>query len=795
MIPAAQSDIDHNPILQTAVRDLVQFTHTGGDLAQVYFTDSTAMLEGQRLHRFVQKKRPDDFYRSEVSVQQRLSAEWFDLIIGGRIDGVWNDSDTCVIEEIKSIRSHPQEGLSAHWAQAKIYAYLFALEHELPALAVQLTYISSTREPPSEFRKHFNFQELEEYFLTQVQIYLEWLDQIESWHRHRNDSIERLEFPFGSYRPGQREMAVQAYSAIRLRHRIQIQAPTGMGKTIAAIFPAVKAFGEGHCSRIFFLTARSTGKEIAESGLARLRSEGLNLRSITLTAKEKICFKPGSVCHPDECRYADRYYDKLKNALTDSMQHHNLNRDRIEELARKHSVCPFEFSLDCALLADLIIADYNYVFDLRVYLRRFFQTAVIFGRRQSYTLLIDEAHNLVNRARSMYSESLQKADFLLLRRKVKSAAAEIYKELSKANRIFLEYRKLGNNEKTSWSDPCKPEKLIRSLQKLVQITEKWLIRHPVSEIRSDLIDAYFQWVGFLRISEEFGGNYCTCYEMAGRNLEITLYCLNPAPQLEEALSRTASAVFFSATLSPGSYYRDILGCPADTQWLSFPSPFPAENRKVVLFSSISTRWKDRSATVPQVCQVLEAACRSRLGNYLFFFPSYHYMKQVWRLFVQLNIDADLHIQNAEWNEIERGQFISRFLSHTKPQIGFAVMGGVFGEGIDLAGQALSGVVIVGVGLPAVSLQQELIRKHFDSIRRGFEYAYQYPGMTRVLQAAGRVIRSDRDRGIIIIVDDRIKRSGYRKLLPADWQQEVVNHLFQLRRQLRNFWKIQGEETL
>ena len=772
--------------LKIAVRDLVAHVLRAGDLS-FDFLSSARPVDAIRIHQKIQQSRPAN-YSAEVAVSHLVETELFRLTIGGRVDGIYRDSDDALIEEIKtttrSLDYFENHENPIHWGQVKAYAYIYALDQDLGALDAQLTYYQVDTGEIRNFKKHFRLTDLEAFFQDLVSNYLQWATTIFHWEVLRDESSRKIEFPFGDYRPGQREMAVGVYRTIKNNGQQLIQAATGIGKTMAAIFPAVKAIGEGLTTKIFYLTARTTGRFAVEYALEELRNAGLKLKSLTITAKDKTCFNPDRACNPEECEFARGHFDRIDGALGDMFGRDAFTRSAVEQVARDHQVCPFEFALELALWADCIICDYNYAFDPRVYLRRFF-----LEENGEYTFLIDEAHNLVDRSREMFSAEIHKQPLLDVRRTIRQDLPHIYKSLGKINSWMIKARKKCEESAAAHHEKEPPEDLFPLLRGFLRITERWLSRNLKTPFREELLDLFFAISGFIRVAEQYDDSYVTCYEKIKKDVKLKLFCLDPANQLGNALTRCQAAVFFSATMTPMNYFKNILGCDAAAAGLILPSPFPVENLKLFIYDRISTLYRQRDNTKEQVAQVIRSLVSQKTGNYLIFFPSYEYMMMVFDAFQAECPDGEVIIQAPGMSENEREEFLNRFgRENHQSLIGFAVMGGIFGEGIDLVGDRLSGAVVVGVGLPGISLEKELIREYFAVHHNtGFEYAYQYPGINRVFQAAGRVIRTEIDRGVVLLIDQRYGTHRYRSLLPAEWRPVKVQSGEQLTEALQEFW--------
>jgi len=582
-------------------------------------------------------------------------------------------------------------------------------------------------------------------------------------------------------------MAVDVYKAIRANGRLYVQSPTGVGKTIATLFPAVKAMGQGLATRIFYLTAKTSGRLVAEKALDDMRRSNLYFRSVTLTAKEKICFCPPATCDPEICVFARGYFDKVKKALEEIDRHQAFTRPVIEAIAQQYQICPFEFSLDLALWVDCIICDYNYAFDPRVYLHRFFDFTA-----EPYIFLVDEAHNLPDRARAMYSAELEKATVLHLQRTLKPHLPALSKKLSAINKILLEKRKACQVEgRDALVEFEPPEKLLKAIREFSQKAEGWLVLNQNSEFRQELLEFYFLCSSYLRTAEYFDTFYVSYFEREGQaDLKAKLFCLDPAPMLAVPLERSQSTIFFSATLLPLDYFMKLLTGASDHPRRIFQSPFPLENVSLLIHNGISTKYAQRADSYEAIADTIESICSAHVGNYLVFFPSYAYLAAVLeRLKVRVP-ESQLLVQDRGMNDAARETFLAQFSAgNQETMVGLAVMGGIFGEGIDLVGERLIGAVVVGAGVPQVCLERDLIKDYFDRQHtNGFAYAYQYPGFNRVLQATGRVIRTEADRGIIVLIDERFTHARYRQLFPTHWRGfQVVRNTGEIRERLNSFW--------
>ena len=772
--------------LRIAVRALAEHVLRSGDLS-FEFTSSARALEAIRAHQLLQQDRPAD-YTAEVAVSHEIETERFRLTVAGRIDGVERQSGRVIVEEIKTTTRSLDEQVrrenAVHWGQARCYAHLYALAHQLAAVDVRLVYYQMDSGETRELLRTFTARELEVFFLDLTARYLAWAEKLVDWRHLRDQSIRDTPFPYDDYRPGQRRMAVSVYRTIKDRHQLMIQAATGIGKTAAVLFPAVKALAENLHAKIFYLTARTTAQPVAEKTLDDMRRKGLRIKSLTLTAKDKICFNPEAACDPIECEFARGHYDRINHALGDLFAQDSLTRSAVEAAAAAFRVCPFELALEMSLWADIIICDYNYAFDPRVYLRRFFQETA-----DDYTFLIDEAHNLVDRSREMFSAVVDKQPFLDVRRPLQEALPELYETMGRINTWFLKARSKCDAEGGAGAEKAPPDDLYPLLRRFSQSADRWLRRNRPAPFREGLLELYFSVSGFLRVAEQYDGSYVTCYEQTAHNLRLKLFCIDPARQLGEALQRARAATFFSATLTPADYFREVFGCLPDVDKLSLPSPFPEKNLGLFVDDRISTLYRHRDQTREPVLGAILTLVGQRRGNYLLFFPSYAYLLKLHADFTARCPHIETLQQTPGMPEAERIAFLDRFAAdNPRTLVGFAVMGGIFGEGIDLAGDRLCGAVIVGVGLPGICLERDLIRDYFARTRgAGFEFAYQYPGINRVLQAAGRVIRSEKDRGVLLLIDRRFTTARYRHLLPGQWRLQKIGGKAPFAQKLAAFW--------
>ncbi|MBL4936751.1 ATP-dependent DNA helicase [Clostridium sp. YIM B02515] len=771
--------------VKVSVRNLVEFVLMHGDIVSG-FTGSSRNTDAIKAHQIIQKAYGEGFSK-EVPLSFSVEAEDIILEIGGRIDGLYVGEDKVIIDEIKTttldLEFVEEDYNLLHWAQAKCYAYIYSMQNNLDHISVQLTYYNLDNKETKKFLKELKLEELRSFFSRLVQDYLHWAQVMVSWNEKRNEAIAKLSFPFEVYRKGQRELAVAVYKTIKEGNKLFAQAPTGIGKTMATLFPTIKALGEGHTSKIFYLTAKTITRTIAEKAINNLKDNGLKLKTLTLTAKEKICFKEKAECNPEKCEYAKGHFDRVKAALEDIFKEDSFTRELIEEYSREYTLCPFEFSLELSNWADCVICDYNYAFDPSASLKRFFMES-----GGDYAFLIDEAHNLVDRAREMFSSQLNKKQFLELKKATKLAAPKLSKILNKINTAFIELRKeCEENEESRIIQKEAPKELYGVLSEFLASAEKELLEHKNAVYNEELLELYFNVYGFLKTAEYYDERYITYAQNIGNDVIIKLFCLDPSKLLSEGMKKGKAAVLFSATLSPIDYFRDILGGDEKSYRIRLASPFPRENLCLIVQDKISTKYKRREFTYDKIAEAVNTLARSKKGNYLIFFPSYQYMNEVYKRFIDLNTEVTVLVQTAGMSEEEREKFLDSFsVELNNTLVAFAVMGGIFGEGIDLTGDRLSGAIVVGVGLPQVCLERDIIRDYFSETKEmGFEYAYIYPGMNKVMQAVGRVIRTEEDRGVVMLIDERFSDNTYRRLFPPEWQ--VIKAANNIGETLQDFW--------
>lgn len=791
------------PVLDVriSVRDLVEFILRSGDIDNRKgggFSDKEAMQEGSRIHRKIQGRMGSN-YRAEVPLSVTLPGNGYTLTVEGRADGIFHEEETTdngesqkiyCIDEIKSMYRELvtlEKPYPVHLAQAKCYAHIYAQQKELDEIDVQMTYCNIETEEIRRFRERFTAKELDTWFTQVTDAYRKWAEYQKQWRELRQSSLQELEFPF-PWRQGQKKLAMDVYRTILRKKKLFIQAPTGTGKTLSTVYPAVKAVGAGIADRIFYATAKTITRTVAEEAFALLRESGMRLKMLTITAKEKICPCEELECNPDDCPYAKGHYDRVNDAVFDMITGgESFDREAILQQAEKWQVCPFEMSLDVSLWVDGVICDYNYIFDPRARLKRFFAE----GAKGNYIFLIDEAHNLVDRGREMFSAALYKEEFLQLKKEVKAYSRKLTRALERCNGWMLELKRESSGVKLHESVGMFPVYLMNLCGQM----EEFLENSHNAELNQKILDLYFPVRSFLEVADRLDENYVIYSEIGedGRFM-LRLYCVDISANLQECLDRGRSTVFFSATLLPIQYYKSLLSTQKDNYAVYAEPTFRPENRLVLLATDTSSRYTNRSeGEYRKMAEYVLQVMRAKRGNYMVFFSSYRMMEDVAEQFAALceteQEAIEVALQEPGMTERAREEFLSAFETpHSQGLVGFCVMGGIFGEGIDLREERLIGAVVIGTGLPQVCSERELLKEFYD--RRGedgFFYAYLCPGMNKVLQSAGRVIRTDADEGVILLVDERFAKRRYLEMFPAEWENPPTCTLRTVGARLESFW--------
>lgn len=853
--------------IRISVRHLVEFLMREGDIDnRIQASPENAMQEGSRIHRMIQKRMGSE-YKAEVPLRFTVVEKKYILTIEGRADGIVDKAGEVMIDEIKGTYrdlNKLRRPVPVHVAQAKCYAYIYALQNEIQNIRVRMTYCNIETEDIRYFYEDYSLKSLEAWFGSLLDAYRKWADYSCEWKQIRQHSLTELSFPF-PYREGQKDLVSYVYQTIYHKKKLFLEAPTGVGKTISTIFPSLKAMSKGMGDKLFYLTAKTITGTVADQTLDLLRKNGLQFKSIYLTAKEKICFTEQKECNPDACPYAKGHYDRINEAVYDMLTHEdNFTRERLETYAAKHQVCPFEMGLDMSLFADGIICDYNYLFDPHVYLKRFFAEG-----NGEYLFLVDEAHNLLDRGREMYSAELKKEQFMTLKRELQQAAMDEQQELralekkeeDEENQLSLEMmgivgakatvkkKKMSgrggksilirdgyadklihlleacNKELLVMKRECQGYQLVESIDAVVNrllrlyntisdyLEEQEEEKPPVREM---LLDFYFDIAHFLDIYERLDENYVKYTQMEeDGSFLLKLFCVNPRENLKNCMIKGRSTILFSATLLPIQYYKELLGGEPEDYEVYAKSVFSPEKKGLFIAGDVTSKYSRRSEEeYTNIARYIEEIVSRRTGNYMVFCPSYSFMQKIYTIYqarycgdgeTEEHTNRECILQQESMNEKEREAFLNRFresddcniegvinmeVEWEEPRtlVAFCVLGGIFGEGIDLKNDSLIGAIIVGTGLPLVCNEREILKNYFDERgENGFDYAYRYPGMNKVLQAAGRVIRTAEDVGVVALLDERFQQFSYRKLFPREWEHYEGVSVETIANRVERFW--------
>ncbi|MGN0438716.1 MAG: ATP-dependent DNA helicase [Lachnospiraceae bacterium] len=779
-----------------SVRNLVEFIFRSGDITSGDGSFSKdAMEKGSKIHKKIQGKMGIN-YAAEVPLSIDINRSNFTLTVEGRADGIITTTEGITIDEIKGVYKNLEkleEPIFVHKAQAMCYAYIYATQNHLDSITVQMTYCHLETEEIKHFSEVLTYEDLAHWFQELSNEYCKWVQFEAEEKQIRDESISTLKFPY-EYRPGQKDMAGTVYLSIKRKNNLFIQAPTGIGKTMAALYPSIKSMGDGLGEKLFYLTAKTITRSVAQNGLEILRNKGLHFRSVLITAKEKICPMEETICDPEHCPYASGHYDRINHALFDCITKEiDLSREVILDYANKYTVCPFELSLDASMFVDGIICDYNYAFDPRVKLRRYFGDG---GAKQDFIFLVDEAHNLVDRASSMYSTEIYKEDFLLMKRLLMPYNKKIGNLLGKCNSHLLGYKKMcaQTNQYIILPDIedfylC----VLRLHGQLSSFMEELKEIPPLQKYKDEILDFYFQINQFINIYEILDDSYEIYAEQITKDsFMLKLYCIHPANNLTACIEKSVATIFFSATMLPINYYKELLHNNEDDYAIYIPSPFPKEHRGLFSGIDVSSRYRMRGPSLyKKIVRYLDIMVHSKQGKYMAFFPSYKMLEDVFEAASSEGLLQDIEIikQTAHLTEEQREEFLNRFMMDETPVLGFCILGGIFSEGIDLVGDYLIGCAIIGTGLPMVCNEREIQQQFFDHRQtNGFAYAYLYPGMNKVQQAAGRVIRTMDDKGIILLLDDRFITKQVVDTFPAEWENYQVVTLNTIASKIQEFWK-------
>lgn len=810
-----------------SVRNLVEFMCLGGDIdnRDTGVADVKVMQEGARLHRKIQHSMGSN-YRAEVLLRNKeeLTSEGgieYELRIEGRADGIIADIEEdedgnklpigeVTIDEIKTMQADVtklKEPVYVHKAQAMVYAYIYLTKYNLESIDVQLTYCNTETEKIVRFKEQYDSESIIKWYRELVAGFKKWMDYVFDERAERNASIQKLHFPF-EYREGQKKLVASVYHTVKEQKVLYIQAPTGVGKTISTVYPAVQSCGNGLTDKIFYLTSKTITRTVAEETYAILRAAGLYFRTVTLTAKDKICHLDEHNCNPEVCEYARGHFDRVNEAVYDIITNEAvINRDTILQYSVKHKVCPYEMSLDVSYWCDGIICDYNYAFDPDSSLKRYFGD----GGKGNYVFLVDEAHNLVDRAREMYSATLVKEDFLACKRVVKDMDKRLASYLEKCNKYLLELKRACDKEYIIIDDYCGT--FLANLQSCYSYMQKFLDKNKGKPVCDEIIEFFFKIRHFINMYDCIDEKYVIYAEhIDDGDFALHLYCVDPSGQLSQRLSQGISTIMFSATLLPVNYFKEMLSGNADDYAVYAHSPFDTDNKRVLIGRDVTSRYTRRNYNeYTKIAGYIHTLTQSKQGKYMIFFPSYSYMREVYDIYIQkyaCNV-IDLHdvedgsyiyhlsegenvlIQDNNMTEADKENFLSVFMDNTSGNVtGFCVLGGIFSEGIDLRDKSLIGACIVGTGIPMICRQRNILRNYFDSIgKNGYQYAYVFPGMNKVLQAAGRVIRTADDKGIILLLDDRFMTQEYQMQYPREWDKVYPVDINNTGKCIEDFWRL------
>ena len=775
--------------LHISVRNLVEFIFREGDIdnRSSRAMSADAMMEGTRIHRKFQGSMGKE-YQAEVPLSLVVEGDLYELTVEGRADGIFMEDGKCFVDEIKGMYRRVElfeKPVFVHRAQAMCYAYIFALQNNMETIGIQMTYCNLETEQTKYFREEFSFEEIKKWFDDLMEEYGKWATFQCEMKNQRQASIKELDFPF-EYRPGQKKLVSDVYRTIMRQKLLFMQAPTGVGKTISTIFPAVKAVGEELADRIFYLTAKTITATVAKETFALLEKNGYRAKTIQITAKEKLCPCDEMECNPVTCPYAKGHFDRVNDAVFDLLHRcEMIERDDILSQADRYTVCPFELCLDTASWCDNIICDYNYVFDPNVYLKRFFQE----GIKGDYIFLIDEAHNMVERSRQMYSAQIYKEDFLTVKRIMKEHSRSIEKALEKCNKILLGMKR----ECENYTVYDTFGNMVFSFMRLMTLLDEFLQKANEFPGKKDVMDFYFELRNFLNIYDLVDEHYVMYSELeADGRFMLKLFCVDPSLNIQKRLDKGKSAVFFSATFLPVNYYKSLLSTKKDNYAIYADSTFDSKKRLLAMATDVSTRYTRRSRSeYERIAGYINAVVTQKTGNYMVFFPSYKMMNDVADIYCEKYADeTELMLQKNNMSEAEREEFLDRFSEESdRTLVAFGIMGGIFGEGIDLKNDRLIGAIVVGTGLPQISNERTILKDYYDAENGcGFDYAFRYPGINKVLQAAGRVIRTTEDTGVILLLDERFWQREYDLLYPREWSDRKPCNIANVGKLVADFWE-------
>ena len=754
--------------LYVSVHDIVDLILRTGDLDSRIFNRSTMQM-GTKMHLQYQREHAHSGYQSEVDLNVTWVKDDVSIHIAGRADGMIIEDDRIIIEEIKTtvadLKTFHAQHEAWHIGQALMYAWMYCQTEAMPLIQVDLVYVHQVNQETLKKTYTFTPDDMERDIQGILDEYLAFYAIMFQHHDDVVSELATLPFPFKTFRFGQRDLAKYAFAIAKNGGRLYVEAPTGIGKTMSTLFPLVKQLGKD-VEKVFYFTAKNSGKQAAVDAIERIRLHVPSLSYLVITAKDQASFCPKGKVNPDDCLYARGYYDRLKDALLDVLEHERaLTLDTIQAYGEKHRIDPFELSLDLSLYVDVVIADYNYLFDPTAYLRRFFET-----NASRYVVLVDEAHNLVERSREMYSATLDGTSLKALKKALKGTYSKPLK--SAVTSLIKQWDKLVDS--ATIPSVIEPPKTLLNRLETFLVQAQADMKSMQASLPDTAMDIYFKCLRFSRMSELYDHHYAYVLNADKDERTLTLLCLDSSHHVQRIHQALKGIIYFSATLSPMSYYVPMLGATETDPILQLPSPFAKENFKLMIASRVQTTLKKRASTIHEITLYLEQFIQGKMGNYLFFFPSYQYLDDVYRAFHH-DETMNVHVQAQGMSLDEKQAFLNAFTSQPQQTtIGFAVLGGVFSEGIDLVSDRLIGVAIISVGLPGLSFQRDLITDYFSKQgRHGFQFAYGYPAMNKVLQALGRVIRSESDRGVALLLDSRFLHEDYTPIFSRYVDYEVV----------------------
>ena len=754
-------------LVKESVRGIVEYILKQGSLDDRHVSRTRA-IEGTIAHGKLQSDNEKIYVEYEKEVKMECEFIYDDIVlqVEGRADGIIKENNEIIIEEIKSTYRDllyiEEDYNPVHWAQSKFYGYIYCKDYELDKISIRLSYYNLNTNEVKSFQKVFSFDDIKKFVFNIVNEYIYMIRLKEEFKHQRDKSIEEMKFPFETYRKGQRELAVNCYNSIKQKGILFAQAPTGIGKTISTIFPAVKGLIQGRGERIIYLTSKTITRVVAEEAYMKLINNGLKFRFITITAKEKACINNEVKCNPDECPYAVEYFSKINSVITEILREEStFSRTIIESYARRFNVCPFELSLDLSLWCDGIICDYNYAFDPRARLKRIFEE-----ENEKNIILIDEAHNLVNRARDMYSGEILKSNVMAVSKLLKGKVPKLYKVVNNINKELIEIRReLEEKNKNMLYHNVEYKELIKLLKIFIGEADDYLVKSKNTTGYDEILEFYYEVRSFVSLSELYSEHYTTILKKEKNELSVKIFCIDPSKNIGEIINTAYSTIIFSATLSPVKYYIDLLGGNEESFRVKFSSPFNQENLLTYLYP-LDMRYVNRHNNIDKLCNVINKFIKEVLGNYIVFLPSFQYLNKVYSRYIELYGEENTIVQGESLSENDKEEFLNKFKVGANITA-FSVVGGMFSEGVDLPGEKLIGAVVVGVGFPMVSIENDIIKEYFGA--QGFDYAYAYPGINKVLQSAGRVIRTETDKGRILLVDNRYIQEKYKSMLPAEWE--------------------------